>query len=244
MSAAGTVPRLEVAGWRELGVVAGITTRGDDPEPFDLGLWSRTPVATTMDRWRRFRHGFPGMQGFVLGHQVHGHRMAWHDEIRGWLLTEGVDGHATATPGILLTVTVADCVPIYLLDPEERRIALLHAGWRGVAAGILEQGVELLRTKGSPSERLRMHCGVAICGSCYEVGAEVLRACGREPAAGDGDRARFDLREVLSGEAKRLGIRHVSTSHSCSAHDAGAFFSHRASGGADGRMVAYLGLVP
>jgi len=83
-----------------------------------------------------------------------------------------------------------------------------------------------------------MHCGVGICGACYEVGPEVLP---RFDAGTDAGPQRLDLRAVLVAQAHRLGVGEVSVSPWCSAHDHDRFFSHRASGGHDGRMVAYLG---
>ena len=62
----------------------------------------------------------------------------------GWTQVEGVDGHATGVPGLMLYVTVADCVPIYLLNGKTGSVALLHSGWRGTAGSILTWGVELL----------------------------------------------------------------------------------------------------
>ena len=151
----GAVPRFELEDWRrDYGIVAGITGRGGAAEPFDLGLWSRTPVSTAMSRWRSFRTSIPGFDAWILGMQVHGTRVIWHENPSGWLLLEGADGHATGSAGVLLTVTVADCVPIYLVDPAARRIALLHAGWRGTAAGMLRAGVELLRAHGSAPDNL------------------------------------------------------------------------------------------
>jgi hypothetical protein len=158
------------------------------------------------------------------------------------VLLEGVDGHATDRAGLLLAVTVADCVPVYLVDPVSRRVALLHAGWRGAAAGILRAGLELLAAHGSMVDDIIMHCGAAICGRCYEVGSEVFQAL--ELPLPAGGRGLLDLRRVLERQARSMGVTHVSLSDFCSAHDSAHFFSHRASRGADGRMVAYLGLLP
>jgi len=239
----GAVPRRELPGWRErFGVVAGITGRGGLPgRGFDLGLWSEAPVGEVMNRWRAFRQSEPGFGAAVLGHQVHGARVAWHERADGWVQLEGVDGHATATRGILLTVTVADCIPVYLVDPRRRAIALLHAGWRGTAAGILGRGLELLAERaGTDPADVVMHAGVGICGRCYEVGSEVMTGVGL-PADGGGP-WHVDLRERLAVQARWLGIGEVTRSSWCSAHDRGRFYSHRASRGADGRMVAYLGV--
>ena len=224
----------DASAWAErYGLVAGITTR---PESF--GLWSDEPVGAVMGRWRAFRAAFaPRFPTIVLGHQVHGTDVSWHEALPpGWLILDGRDGHATAQPGILLTVTVADCIPIYLAVPHTGAIALLHAGWRGSAGGILARGVAALalHAAAKPSQ-IVMHCGVGICGECYEVGPEVAERFGRTGTI------RLDLRGALSQQARKLGIRDVSISLSCSAEERSRFFSHRASGGKDGRMVAYLG---
>lgn len=240
----GEVPRWEVPGWREeFGVVAGVTGRGPvGGVDFDLGLWSAGPVAETMGRWRQFLRVEPGFGAAVLGHQVHGRAVLWHEAAgRGWTQLGGVDGHATAAPGLLLLVTVADCVPVYIVDPVRPAVALLHAGWRGVAAGMLEAGIALLAQRNqSVVDNLVMHCGVAISGSCYEVGNEVMEALGR-PGSASG-RQGLDLREELRRRAGRAGIRRLTVSSHCTGLEAGDFFSHRRSGGGDGRQVAFLGM--
>ncbi len=237
-----SIPLYELAEWRaRFGLVAGITGRGDGPGPgFDLGLGTREPVGDTMTRWRDFRRAVPGFHGFVLGHQVHGAEVAWHAESRGWLLVDGLDGHLTDRPGLLLLVTVADCIPVFLAVPG-RAVGLVHAGWRGTSAGILERAVsELARCAGASPASVVAHLGVGICGDCYEVGSEVVIGCGL-PAHGPGP-WHLDLRSVLAERAARAGVGEVTASSWCSAHDRTRFFSHRRSGGADGRMVAFVGM--
>ena len=240
----GPVPRFELAEWRaESGLVAGITGRGSDPgRGFDLGLWSDAPIGDTMRRWQAFRQSYSDFDSVVLGQQVHGAEVMTAGPGRGWTLVEGIDGWITTTPGVLLTVTVADCIPVYLAAPR-RGVALLHAGWRGTAAGILGRGVErLCAVAGAEPSDLAMHCGVGICGNCYEVGSEVMQGCGL-PAPGSGP-WHLDLRERLAAQAEALGITRVSGSSWCSSHHPDRFYSHRASGGRDGRMVAFLGMPP
>ena len=193
-----------------------------------------------MSRWRAFRRALPGFDAVVLGNQVHGVVVETVAGAQGWVQVEGVDGWVTTVPGVLLTVTVADCIPVYLSIPE-RGVALLHAGWRGTAGGILRLGIErLLAATGAPVGDIVMHCGVGICGACYEVGSEVMTGCGLA-APGTGP-WHLDLREHLAASARDLGVRQVSVSGWCSAHDRPSFYSHRASRGSDGRMVAYLGM--
>lgn len=239
----GAVPRFELAGWREqFGVAAGITGRGDGP-PFDLGLaGAEAPVGQVMDRWRSLRKSLPEFSGMVVSRQVHGTEILWHECAGGLQIHDGVDGHATDRTGLLLAVTAADCIPVYLVDPVQRMVCLVHAGWRGVAGGILGRGVELLVRRGSTVDNLLVHCGVGICSACYEVGSEVFTGCGL--AVPPGGRGGLDLRARVAEQAIHMGVKHVSTSQFCSKHDAALFFSHRGSGGRDGRMVAYLGLLP
>jgi polyphenol oxidase len=232
----GVIPRFEIPDWRDrYGVTAGITGR-----EFDLGLWSQQPVGEVMSRWLAFRRALSGFHAVALGYQMHGVELMRLDAGRGWIQIDGIDGWITTAPGVLLTVTVADCVPVYLVAPG-RGVALLHAGWRGTAGRILARGVERLKaeTSGLTSE-IVMHCGVAICGACYEVGSEVMLGC-RAAADGDGP-WHIDLREQLAAEASELGLTSISSSSWCSAHDSTSFYSHRASRGTDGRMVAYIGM--
>jgi purine-nucleoside/S-methyl-5'-thioadenosine phosphorylase / adenosine deaminase len=238
---AGPVPHYDLEPWLARGVVAGITGRGTEPgRGFDLGLWSNAPVGEVMTRWRAFRRELPGFDSWVLGGQVHGTAVEAVGGGRGWTHIDGVDGWVTTASGVLLTVTIADCIPVYLLVPG-RGVALLHAGWRGTAGGILGAGLDhLLAGTGSTPSSVVMHAGVGICGSCYEVGSEVMAGCGL-PAEGPGP-WHLDLRTHLVGQARRLGIGTVSVSAWCSGHDRPSFYSHRASGGSDGRMVAYLGM--
>ena len=228
------LPRLELSEWAERhGLVAGITTR-----PLSLGLWSEEPVGQVIGRWRAFGAAFGNrFPAVVLAHQVHGTAVQWHEPLpEGWLILDGIDGHATNEPGVLLTVTVADCIPVYLAVPHKGALALVHAGWRGTAGGILERAVDLLKARGfARAGDIVMHCGVGICGACYEVGPEVADRFGRPEST------HLDLRGILAQQAQGLGIRDVSISPWCSAEERERFFSHRASRGRDGRMVAYLG---
>jgi len=231
------VPRLELPEWAErYGLVAGITLR-----PMSLGLWSDEQVGQVTGRWRAFCAAFAArFPAVVLSHQVHGAAVRWHEALpEGWLILDGLDAHATGERGVLLTITVADCIPVYLTVPQKGAIALVHAGWRGIAGGVLARSVELLKWRGfAKTSEIVMHCGVGICGECYEVGSEVATRFGMAPTPGP---QRLDLRAVLARQARELGIEEVSISPWCSAEGRDRFFSHRASGGRDGRMVAYLG---
>ncbi len=233
-----TVPRYELMGWRRaFGVTAGVTDRersfrlkrrNDDVEPC-LRDW--TILQSVMS---------PGFSGVVVSAQDHGTAIGMHETpLTGLRVERGLDGHVTSRPGLLLTVTLADCIPIYLLHPQTGTGALLHAGWRGTAAGMLEAGVErICHVAGTLPRELVMHCGVGICGVCYAVGSEVFRAVtGEEP---DGPPS-LNLRENLARRGRRVGVGRVSVSAWCTVHDFERFHSYRRSGAGAGRMIAYLG---
>jgi uncharacterized protein, YfiH family len=87
------------------------------------------------------------------------------------------DGLITSTPGILLAVQTADCLPVILVDKKRRAIGVFHAGWRGTLKRILEKGVgEMQRYLGTRPADLRAAIGPGIRGCCYQVGSEVKSA--------------------------------------------------------------------
>ncbi|HEX9582851.1 MAG TPA: polyphenol oxidase family protein [Gemmatimonadales bacterium] len=227
----------ELAPWRSrFGVVAGITSRSTD---FTLG--GAPPTGDPAAHWDAFRAlqqaRFPSIR---VGYQCHGTRVAAHQYgAPGLVLIPDTDGHVTEEGGVLLGITVADCIPVYLTTTDGAGVGLLHVGWRGLASGIIEQGVPAFRaaTGGTPS-RIVSHCGVGICGGCYEVGPEVVRQVLGEETAGP---TPLDLRAAVALRLTRLGVPEVTLSPWCTAHDAVRFHSHRASGGRSGRMLAFVG---
>jgi YfiH family protein len=233
----GGLRRYELAEWRDAyGIVAGVTAQ-HPAQNFAL-----TGPTASVDPWNRLLDalGRGRLPSVVAGRQVHGAEVAVHEHpAAGVTVGNDVDGHVTSRAGVLLAVTVADCVPIYIADPGRGAVALLHAGWRGIAAGVVERGIEtLLAQVDDHAESLVMHCGVSVCGDCYEVGPEVVRAVtGRSVGAP----SHLDLRQEVLERAARSGVARLSASEWCAAHDEGIFWSHRASGGNAGRMAAFLG---
>ena len=224
-------------------LVQGITSAGSEADRFDLGLFGEQPVGAVMRRWSRLRASL-GVSTLVHSHQVHGTRILAHADHSpaGLLLVEGFDGHVTSRSDLVLTVSVADCVPVSLVDAEGRGVAIVHAGWRGVAGGIVEGAIELLRTmNGARPDRLWLHCGPAICGECYEVGPEVHQAV-RPESVPPGEPFPIDLRAAIADRAAALGLRpeHLSVSEFCTLCGEESFFSHR--GGERGRQMSFIGV--
>lgn len=224
-------------------LTAGITHAGHADEPFDLRLFGDAPPPLADDRWRAVL-GATHFETVAHARQVHATRVAVHDDPpRGVQLeNEPADGHATATAGLLLAVTVADCVPVYLVDAERRVVGLLHAGWRGIAGGIMTEGVHTLESRfASEAAHVHVHLGPAICGTCYEVGPEVFAALGLSTPQAP---TPVDVRAVLVSQALALGIRegHITVSEQCTLCGSAGLFSHR--GGRSERQAALLGIRP
>lgn len=222
-------------------LVQGTTARGNEGTPFDLRLFGREPVAAVLERWRALRRATACPRA-VHAYQVHGARVLEHRMgPEGLLIADDADGHVTAASGTLLTVSVADCVPVFLVAPERRVVAALHAGWRGVAAGVIEAGVDLLRRSyGVAPDALHVHLGPAICGECYEVGPEVHEAL-RLPRP-DGNMP-VDLRKTAARRAEAVGVRgdRITVSAFCTRCGDSPFFSHRA--GCTERQVGFIGML-
>lgn len=184
-------------------------------------------------QWQQLR-SWTGMRTSVVGRQVHGARVHDHGRLSaGHLMGEDADGHGSDSSGVLLAVTVADCVPVFVVEPRVRRVAVIHAGWRGTAAGIVRNCIEMT------GPRVHVHLGPAICGSCYEVGPEVHAALGLPTPARN---TPVDLRAVLAAQCMALGIpvAMITTSAFCTRCGDPPFFSHRA--GHPERQVGVIGI--
>jgi hypothetical protein len=214
------------------GIRAFTTTRAAGT----FGMNGEEAVSAVMTRWYALVDELqPIAPRFATARQVHGARVVVHaPEWEGWLRVAEADGHAACNRGTAAAVSIADCVPIFIAHPSGAT-ALLHSGWRGTVAHILDQGITALGHRGFAAPELRVHLGPAICGDCYEVSPDVHRLLtGREVSSP----ATVDLRAVLAEHARGLGVRHVSISPWCTRCHNDRFFSHRA--GDSGRQIAVL----
>jgi YfiH family protein len=144
------------------------------------------------------------------------------------------DGHAAPERGTAAAVSIADCVPVFIVHPSGAT-ALLHSGWRGTTARILDAGITALAHRRFAASELRVHLGPAICGKCYEVSPDVFRLLTGKAVPKP---TTVDLRSILADHARNLGVRHITTSPWCTRCHNDRFFSHRA--GDSGRQIALM----
>jgi len=195
---------------------------------------------------RRARRMLEALDGEVTalrwGQQVHGTAvLSVQEGAEGTALCVGEgDGLVTATPRVGLLVWTADCVPV--LVAGRGVVAAVHAGWRGVAGGILKTAVERLEALlGTCRNDLAVALGPAVGPCCYPVGPEVVAAL-RAHAVEDGRWLfgdRVDLRGHLAGQAMNLGVGGVVMVGGCTACDPG-LASFRRDGPSAGRQLSVV----
>lgn len=186
--------------------------------------------------------------------QVHGAEVVRIDH---WPGSEApvADAAVSATPGVACVVLAADCLPVLLCDDQGRAVAAAHAGWRGLAAGVLEHCVaSLCAAAGCEPQALQAWLGPCIGPRRFEVGADVLQAFGVDPGQPglphfvrrdrpDGERRWLaDLPALARQRLSQAGVGRLSGGGWCTVEDASAFFSFRRDG-AVGRMAAAIALV-
>jgi polyphenol oxidase len=145
------------------------------------------------------------------------------------------DGQATALTDGAALVFVADCLPVLLA--AEGAVAALHGGWRGLAAGILGEGVRALRELGADGP-LSAAIGPGAGGCCYEVGEEVHAAfAGYDARVGERN---LDLKAVARAQLEAEGVTVADTGLCTMCADPGLFFSHRRDRGVTGRQAGVV----
>ncbi len=179
--------------------------------------------------------------------QVHGRRVVQHTGVLLADPTERVEADAqfTRDQHAVCAVLAADCLPVLFCDRRGTVVAAAHAGWRGMAAGVLENTV---LTMGPPTSDLMAWMGPAIGPAVYQVGDEVKAAFASQQAAGadafrpDGNRWLFDLYAMARHCLQQAGVGHISGGGYCTYSDSERFFSYRRDR-ATGRMTSLVWLV-
>jgi YfiH family protein len=196
--------------------------------PSETGLIRPQGLPAGVDAWvsTRLQRQLPVQP--IWPKQVHGasviHSSAWQADVEA-------DAIWTDQPELAVAVQTADCLPLLLADREATVVAAVHAGWRGVLAGVIEAAVAALPVDAA---RLLVWLGPAIGRQHFEVGPELRQAFVDDWAAADqhfqrasGDRWLADLVGLATARLQRLGVQHISASGLCTFSDPQRFDSHR-----------------
>jgi YfiH family protein len=182
----------------------------------NLGLWTDDEAERVRSNRERVREQ-AGAARLLQGRQVHGARVV----VDGQGIEEA-DGQVATASGVAAIVLVADCLPVALAGPE--RVAMVHAGWRGLAGGVLEAGVAAVRDVAAAA----IGPGIGPC--CYEVGDDVRAVFGTSERT-------LDLKAIARARLEAAGVRDVHDCGLCTSCDAERFFSHRRDRGVTGRQA-------
>ena len=228
------------------GARAAFTTRlgGVSDAPFDslnLGvLTDDDPGSVHTNRGRLAVALGRDPEHVVFARQIHGAELVAHGGAQPWDFVPDsgsnsqhdaeppqADGHVVTTPELTPLVFVADCLPLALFGPGG--VAMLHCGWRGLAAGIVARGAEAVGATDAA-----IGPGIGPC--CYEVGPEVLASFSH---LGDGIAAdrKLNLPEVARRLLREAGVEQVESAGLCTGCNPELFFSHRRDAGRTGRQA-------
>ena len=177
----------------------------------------------------------------------------WLNQVHGTLcvdaaqVTAGVDADASFTRqrGVVCAVLTADCLPLLLCDDQTSVVAAVHAGWRGLADGVIEASVARL---GVPGERLLAWLGPAIGPQAFEVGADVRDAFLAHATEAESaftplaaDKWLCDIYQLARQRLAALNVRRIASADFCTVRDIDRFYSFRRDG-VSGRMASCIWL--
>ena len=218
----------------------------------NLGFTAADPAENVNENRLRWIEAVTGTRETALRtvRQVHSCESVTVGGESSWVACEA-DGLMTAQSGVLLGIMTADCIPVLVADPVRRAVAAFHAGWRGTVERIVELGITRMGQEfGSDPGDLVAAIGPGIGHCCYEVGDEVRSRFGANFAYAEdlfcreGDRLTVNLWEGNRRQLLEAGLTDsaIGVVGACTCCNPEYFYSHRASGGHAGRMMAVIGI--
>ncbi|GAB4017323.1 peptidoglycan editing factor PgeF [Spirosoma koreense] len=232
-------------------LLAAESTRhgGISPAPFEslnLGINTDDEQTNVDENRRRFftALGADPSAPFASSHQVHGTEVLYTTNSGRF---EGYDALITDQPGLLIGVTVADCVPVLVYDAANQAVAAIHAGWRGTVGGIVGKTLaEMQQRFGTSPQSCYAYVGTCIDACSFEVGPEVaeLFAQAFKRTDSDTDTCYVDLQAANKQFLTDFGIpdKQISVSPFSTVLNNDDYFSYRAEDGNTGRMLAVIGV--
>lgn len=165
----------------------------------------------------------------VSAELVHGSKIEVVDE-NSTEIIDGVDGLITQDPSVLLSITVADCVPVYFYEPDHKIVGVVHSGWRGTVAGVVEAAVRVIASLGGDPNKLAVALGPSINACHFEIQSDVLEKFSTYPDSivhRDG-KTFVDLKRIIVEQLTNLGIEPANIeSHPDCTMEGDRYFSFR-----------------
>jgi len=227
----------------------GVSSGAYDSLNLSLEVGDR-PENVAENRLRVARALGVAVEAVCVPRQVHGRDVLVVDgqQTAPRVATQPADAVVSDGIGVACAVRTADCLPILLADCETRRVAAVHAGWRGVVQNVIAATLEVFFDRGSRPEHLIAAIGPHISLAAFEVGEEVARelaAASRATgvvAARDGDKPHVALAPIVVAQLLDLGVprESVETLPGCTFTDQRSFFSYRRDGQKSGRQLSAI----
>ena len=211
----------------------------------NLSLYTKDKKEDVLENRRRFfaALGFEEEQ-VAGGYQVHGDQVQIVEESGQ---VEGYDAFITNKKGVLLTATIADCVPILIYDPKKDAVAAIHAGWKGTVARIVAKTIEKMHTTfGTQATDCLAYIGTCIDFCSFEVDEDVAQHFEEQFKEWKAEKGKYyvDLKATNKAILMEKGLpeNQIEVSPYCTVVHRDHFFSHRAEKGLTGRMLAAIGM--
>jgi YfiH family protein len=238
----------------------------DAPGEMNLGFTEADSRESVLENRSRFVEAVTGSRTtpLITLRQIHSNRSVVANNtlaelaaasVAGTTQAHEADGLITSQPGALIGIQTADCIPVLVADPTKCVVGAFHAGWRGTVRRIVELGVARMRVEfGSDPAEMIAAIGPGIGACCYTVGSEVRNEFGEQftdaaelfaTQSSDGrEELRLDLIEANRRQLLDAGLseKNITVVGECTACAPEWFYSHRASGGHAGRMMAVIGI--
>lgn len=245
-----------------IGVPHAFSTRmgGISPPPFDSMNLGNPMGCAVQDDDARIAQNYQILQTAIVcadrtrcwTHQVHGGEVLAVRRDEPFANSQKADALVSDDPSRLMSIRVADCVPILIATHDGACVAAVHAGWRGVIARVVPNAIAAMQSLRSVDvSTLLVAVGPCIGPDAFEVGPEVLQAFGdafptappTRPYADSSGQGTVDLKAAIRLQLLELGVSDVQIdlSDRCTVRDQDEFFSHRRDHGVTGRMAAVIG---
>ena len=195
----------------------------------------RTPL-------KRIVYAFEAYSGNVLDVSDEGDGFVEVFEVADALgLADGCDALATAAPGVMLCIQTADCLPLFLYDPNKHTAAIAHCGWRNICNGVVSNTIDVMAERyGTSPQNIVAAFGPGICEKCYEVGDDLVAAFSKRFSSDEAKslftpkangKLLLDLRKAVSLELFRMGVesQNIHDVGICS-YETEAYSSYRRNG--------------
>jgi YfiH family protein len=181
-------------------------------------------------------------RNIVIPKQVHSNNISICNKTGNIIDTDGI---MTNNKNLVLSIQVADCIPIYLYDDQNQSFGLVHAGWRGVTGGIIENSIEKMKKLDAKSINIKVLLGPSIRQCCFEIGPEVGKLFDDKfQKIGKSNRMHLDMQNTIIDKLIKMNVRYkniidIKECTCCSDQ----YHSFRKDGNKAGRMIAMMGFL-